>query len=155
VAVIFLIAFVVIYEFVRDRFERRKALMVMGGILILLFIGVFALESLGAIRPLTGKFLRVIDPRGASKSPLYESVAEHKRSAWSSFFGSFGLTFVLGMLGTYFALTEPDEKRLYGAFFLRHISLLCGGHVEARPHPLRIGRPHGGLRVEGANSALH
>jgi dolichyl-diphosphooligosaccharide--protein glycosyltransferase len=117
VAVIFLIAFVVIYEFVRNRFERRKALMAMGGLLILLVVGVFALESLGVIRPLSGKILRVVDPRGASKSPLYESVAEHKRSAWSSFFGSFGLTFALGMLGTYFALTDPEEKGLYGAIF--------------------------------------
>jgi dolichyl-diphosphooligosaccharide--protein glycosyltransferase len=89
----------------------------MGGLLILLLVGVFALESLGVIRPLTGKFLRVVNPWGASKSPLYESVAEHKRSAWSSFFGSFGLTFALGMLGTYFALTDPEERGLYGALF--------------------------------------
>ena len=116
-AVVLLIGFMVAYDFVRNRLERRKALLAMGGLLILLLVGVFALESLGVIRPLKGKFLRVVSPWGALQSPLYESVAEHKRATWSSIFGSFGLTFALGMLGAYFALADPDEKELYGVLF--------------------------------------
>ena len=111
-----LIVMLAIYEFAKERLEERRVFILMGALLLLLVVGVFTLESLGVVRPIGAKFRRVLDPRGVTK-PLFISVAEHKRSVWTSFFGSFGLTFTLGMLGSYFALKELDEKRLLGALF--------------------------------------
>jgi dolichyl-diphosphooligosaccharide--protein glycosyltransferase len=116
-AVMLLILFLVIYEMVRERLEARKARLLMGMLLLLLVVGVFALQYLGVIKPLTGKFLRLLDPREALETPLYASVAEHHRSVWTNFFGSMGLTFVLGMLGTYLALSKLDGKRLFSVLF--------------------------------------
>ncbi|MFB0557531.1 MAG: STT3 domain-containing protein, partial [Candidatus Bathyarchaeia archaeon] len=112
---VFLIALV--YEAVRERIEAGKLLLIFAGLVVGLSAGILGLGALGVIDPVGLKFLRVIDPRRALASPLYASVAEHKRSTWTSFFSNFGLTLPLGVLGTYLALKELDGRRLYGALY--------------------------------------
>ena len=116
-AVILLFILLVVYELARERLEERQTVLLIGGLIVALVIGVFALEYLGLIKPISGKFLRVIMPGAGLTNPLSESVAEHKRSAWSSFFGSFGLTFPLAVLGAYFAIDRSDGRRIFCALF--------------------------------------
>ncbi|MFQ6053872.1 MAG: hypothetical protein ACE5OO_06580, partial [Candidatus Bathyarchaeia archaeon] len=115
-AVIGFILFLAFYEAVKDRIQGKRLLLITWILFILMVGGVFALESLGVIRPLGGKFLRVINPAG-SRSPLLESVAEHRRASWLSFFGDFGLTLSLALFGSYFAIRRIEEKRLFGIVF--------------------------------------
>ena len=116
--VVYLVALsLVAYEVFKERIDTQKLLLVFGGLILVFIVAIFALSSLGLIRPFENKFFRVIYPILAKASPLYTSVAEHKRSVWTDFFGKFGLSFALGILGTYFAVTNLDRKRLYGALF--------------------------------------
>jgi dolichyl-diphosphooligosaccharide--protein glycosyltransferase len=118
IAAIFLGVLLVVYEVARQKLEERQTMLLIGGLVLALILGVFALEALGVTNPIAGKFLRVINPGGkASENPLSESVAEHKRSVWSSFFGTFGLSFPLAVLGAYFAVHSFDDRRLYSALF--------------------------------------
>lgn len=116
-AVILLILLLAVYEVARQRLEERQTLLLIGGLIVALVVGVLALEFMGLITPISGKFLRVIIPGGSTDNPLSESVAEHKRSVWEGFFGSFGLTFPLAMLGAYFAIDRSDGRRIFGALF--------------------------------------
>ena len=116
-AVILLIGLLAAYELLRTRMDERQTILLMGGVIAALVVGVFALEAMGLIRPLTGKFWRVVFPWGGLENPLSESVAEHKRSVWQNFFGSFGLTFPLAMLGAYFSIDKSDDRNAFCALF--------------------------------------
>jgi dolichyl-diphosphooligosaccharide--protein glycosyltransferase len=117
-AVILLIILLVVYEVARERLEERQTVLLIGGLIVALVVGVFALEALGLIKPISGKFLKVIWPGSGLANPLSESVAEHKRSAWNSFFTTFGLTFPLAVLGAYFSIDKSGDRRVFCALFL-------------------------------------
>ena len=117
VAAILLGVLLTVYEFVRHRLEERQTALLVGGLVLALILGVFVLEALGVANPIAGKFWRVLNPLQSGVSPLSESVAEHKRSVWSSFFGTFGITFPLAILGAYFSVNNLDDRRLYGSIF--------------------------------------
>jgi len=117
VAVLAVMLGLLAYEGIKERVDPGK-LRVMGvGVVGVLIVGVLALSALGVVTPLGGKFLRVLNPFAGGKSPLFQSVAEHKLSPWTDFFGRFGLNLALGMLGSYFALKGLTEKKLYGLLF--------------------------------------
>ncbi|UCH58042.1 MAG: glycosyltransferase family 39 protein, partial [Candidatus Bathyarchaeota archaeon] len=78
-AAILLIMLLAVYETAKQRLEERQAKLLTWGLIIALVIGVFALDALGVIKPISGKFGRVFNPTGAPENPLVESVAEHKR----------------------------------------------------------------------------
>jgi len=117
IAAILLGLLLVVYDVARQKLEERQTLMLIGGLVIALILGVFVLEAVGVANPISGKFLRVISPSSTASNPLSESVAEHKRSVWSSFFGTFGFPFALSVLGVYLALSNLDDKRLYFTMF--------------------------------------
>ncbi|MDH5199599.1 MAG: glycosyltransferase family 39 protein [Candidatus Bathyarchaeota archaeon] len=117
VLAIFVALSLVFYEALKQRIEGRRLLLLFGALVVILVIGAVALSSLGLVSRLESKFWRVIFPGEAEANSLYASVAEHKRSVWTDFFGKFGLTFALGVLGTYFALNELNGKKLLGALF--------------------------------------
>jgi dolichyl-diphosphooligosaccharide--protein glycosyltransferase len=118
IAAILLGVLLAVYEYAHQRLEERQTTMLIGGLVLALILGVFALEVLGVANPITGKFRRVILPGGkSSDNPLSESVAEHKRSVWASFYGTFGITFALAVLGAYFAINNLNDRRLYGSLF--------------------------------------
>ncbi len=116
VAAILLGLLLVIYEIARQRLEEKQTLMLIAGLVVTLILGVLILDAAGLTNPISGKYLRVINPTPAD-NPLSESVAEHKRSVWSSFFGTFGFTFSLAILGSYFAINDPNDKRIYSILF--------------------------------------
>ncbi|RLG94966.1 hypothetical protein DRO27_04205 [Candidatus Bathyarchaeota archaeon] len=117
IAAILLGVLLTVYEFARHKLEERQTVLLIGGLVLALILGVFVLEALGVANPISGKFLSVINPTQSADNPLSQSVAEHKRSVWASFFGNFGITLPLAVLGAYFAINNLDDRRLYGAIF--------------------------------------
>lgn len=116
VLAIFIILSLAAYEVLSQRYEPNKLLLIAAGLLVASLIGIFSLEYLGLIKPITGKFLRVLIP-GAAPNALYETVAEHKRSVWASYFSSFGVPLIFGIFGTYVALKNPDNRSLFATIF--------------------------------------
>jgi dolichyl-diphosphooligosaccharide--protein glycosyltransferase len=105
------------YEVVKDKIETGRLLTYIGVLFVVVFVGLFALQSMGIIEPLGGKFWRVIDPRQGLQNALYQSVAEHRRPGWLSFYSNFGLSLILGLFATFISLTDLNDKRLYAALF--------------------------------------
>jgi dolichyl-diphosphooligosaccharide--protein glycosyltransferase len=117
VLVIFLILVLGTYEVVKDKIETGRLLTYMGALFVAMIVVLFTLQSMGIVEPITGKFWRVIDPRIGLQNALYQSVAEHRRPSWVTFYNNFGLSLILGLLATFISLTDLNDKNLYAAIF--------------------------------------
>jgi len=130
VAVLLLILLLLAYEGLRHRIALRR-LLLPALILTLSVLGiVLLLQHLGFALPLTGKFLSVLNPLKRGESPLLESVAEHKRAAWTSFFSDFGFTLPLSIFGAYAALRGLNERRLYALLFYLTALYFAGSMIR-------------------------
>jgi len=101
------------YEIFRVLTTARMKWMFTIAIIILLIGGFTLLWQLGYMRGITSKFVSVINPFLRSTSPLYESVAEHRISAWSSIYYEFGVGIIFFISGFFFALRKLDNKNLF------------------------------------------
>ncbi len=66
---------------------------------------------------IAGKFISVINPFERVASPLIESVAEHRISAWGSIYYEFGIGIVFFMAGVFFTLRNLNNKNLFLLIF--------------------------------------
>lgn len=124
------LALLACYEAIRGRFRLRQVAAI-GVILSAVFIAaVLILESTGLIYPISMKFIAVIFPGSRTASPIIESVAEHKRASWGIYFSDFGFSIALALLGLYFAIRKPSDKRLYGLIFLLSGLYFSGSFVR-------------------------
>lgn len=119
-----------IYEAIRNRMGGWKAMLISVVMLASLFIGVLILESRGLIPPLAHKFLSVLDPSQRAASPLFESVAEHKKATWTTFFENFGVILPLALFGTYLALRKREEKPIYGSLLFLSALYFTGSLIR-------------------------
>jgi len=86
-------------------------------VLALLVGGFVLLWQLGYMRGITGKFLSVINPLVRSESPLIESVAEHRISAWGSIYYEFGIGIIFFLAGLFFILRDLNNNNLFLLIF--------------------------------------
>jgi dolichyl-diphosphooligosaccharide--protein glycosyltransferase len=85
-------------------------LVVLGGAFITLWY-------LGYMQMLGGKFMSVIDPFIRAGSPLIESVAEHRISAWGSIYYEFGIEIIFFLAGLFFTLRNLNNRNLFLLIF--------------------------------------
>ena len=110
------VGLLLIYELIKTRLPESQARLSTVGLVSLALIAFLLLPYVGIGNPIAGKFLRVINPF-EEVNPLFSSVGEHKISSWSVFFSDFGVSIILAILGTYFALKEGDENKIYALLF--------------------------------------
>ena len=67
---------------------------------------------LDIVKPLTKKFISVLNPAARRELYLFESVAEHRPSTWAIMFYEFGGGLIFALAGMYFAIREPTDKNL-------------------------------------------
>jgi len=92
--------------------SRGKAIAVTA--LILMLVGGFtALSITGYIQNIAGKFISVINPFTREASPLIESVAEHRISAWGSLYYDLGIGILFFALGLFFMFRSPSNRNLF------------------------------------------
>ncbi len=95
-----------------------KSKILFTALFLAMMLGVFiVLWYFGHIQTLGGKFLSVIDPFVRGGSPLVESVAEHRISAWGSIYYEFGIGIIFFIAGVFFALRNLNNKNLFLLFF--------------------------------------
>jgi dolichyl-diphosphooligosaccharide--protein glycosyltransferase len=81
--------------------------------LSLLIGGFVAFWQLGYMSGIAGKFISVLNPFAREASPLIESVAEHRISAWGSIYYDLGIMIVFFAAGLYFLLGNLNNKNLF------------------------------------------
>ncbi|MEM2110824.1 MAG: STT3 domain-containing protein, partial [Candidatus Bathyarchaeia archaeon] len=87
-------------------------------IYILIFIALigafYALLVLrGIIKPLESKFISVLNPSQRISLPLVESVAEHRPSAWGTFYYNFGIGIFFIPIGLFFATMMATDLSIF------------------------------------------
>jgi dolichyl-diphosphooligosaccharide--protein glycosyltransferase len=83
----------------------------------MLITGFVVLWQLGYMRNIGGKFIAVLNPLARSGSPLIESVAEQRISAWGSIYYEFGIGIIFFIAGFFFILRNLDNRNLFLLIF--------------------------------------
>jgi dolichyl-diphosphooligosaccharide--protein glycosyltransferase len=79
--------------------------------------GFVVMWQLGYMRSIGGKFISVIDPAMRAASPLTESVAEHRITAWGSIYYEFGIGIIFFIAGFFFILRNLNNRNLFLLIF--------------------------------------
>jgi len=96
--------------------RRLKALTII--VFLALIVGGFAvLWHMGYMGGMAGKFISVINPFTRAESPLIESVAEHRISAWGSIYYDLGIGIIFFIAGLYFVIGNLNNKNLFLLLF--------------------------------------
>ena len=106
-----------ISEILRNNITMRTKLLLVVGSIVLIVGGFLALWQLGHIQGIAGKFITVLDPFIRSASPLIESVAEHRVSAWGNLYYEFGVGILFFLGGLYFTLRNPTNRNIFLLIF--------------------------------------
>jgi dolichyl-diphosphooligosaccharide--protein glycosyltransferase len=81
--------------------------------LALIIGGIIALSYAGYMGGIAGKFISVINPFTREASPLIESVAEHRISAWGSIYYEFGIIIIFFIIGLFFIIGNLNNRNLF------------------------------------------
>jgi dolichyl-diphosphooligosaccharide--protein glycosyltransferase len=77
-------------------------------------VGGFAvLWQLGYMQGVAGKFISVLNPFSRDATPLIESVAEHRISAWGSIYYDLGIGILFFSIGIFFALGNLSNRNIF------------------------------------------
>ena len=120
------VVFLIIYEILIERLNPRTVFLTVSILFVIMIVGGLALDYLGFVNPIRVKFLSVLDPSKRSVSPLLESVQEHKKPSWSSFFDDFGLTLGFAIFGSYISLRKFEERTLFSILFFLSAMYFAG-----------------------------
>ncbi len=104
-------------EFFTSFKSSRTKVLVVALFLVLLIGGFVVLWQLGFMRGIAGKFISVINPFERQGSPLVESVAEHRISAWGSIYYEFGIGIIFFVAGLYFVMRNLSPKNIFLLIF--------------------------------------
>jgi len=102
-----------LYEISRVLASTKWKVILIIAFLAMLIGGFGVLWQLGYMHDIAGKFWSVINPFERAASPLTESVAEHRISAWGSLYYEFGIGIIFFLAGFFFVMRNPDDKNLF------------------------------------------
>lgn len=104
-------------EMLRTFTSAKSKIVLTGAVLAILIAGFAIVAQLGYLQSIAGKFLSILDPFLRAGSPLIESVAEHRISAWGSIYYEFGIGIVFFIAGLFFVLRDLNNKNLFILIF--------------------------------------
>jgi dolichyl-diphosphooligosaccharide--protein glycosyltransferase len=112
---VFLLLFV--SEILRHNISARTKVTLTTASLALLVGGFIGSWQLGYLENIAGKFVTVLDPFLRAATPLIESVAEHRISAWGNIYFELGIGILFFLAGLYFALRNPTNRNVFLLLF--------------------------------------
>ena len=87
------------------------------GFVAFIIAAAFLLLQSGMITLPFGKFMGALNPLTRLGNPLVSSVAEHRPSAWGTFYSAFGIGAFFIPLGLFFAVQNPTNRNVYVTIF--------------------------------------
>jgi len=115
VAAVFLLLCVA--EALRHKISMRTKVTLTVTSLAAVVAGFVVMWQLGYMASIAGKFISVLDPFLRSATPLIESVAEHRISAWGNIYYELGLGILFFLAGLYFTLRNPTNRNVFLLLF--------------------------------------
>jgi dolichyl-diphosphooligosaccharide--protein glycosyltransferase len=102
-----------IYEVSRALTITKWKVIFITTFLAMLIAGFALLWQLGYMQDIAGKFWSVINPFIREGSPLTESVAEQRISAWGSIYYEFGISILFFVAGFFFIVRNLNDRNLF------------------------------------------
>jgi dolichyl-diphosphooligosaccharide---protein glycosyltransferase len=115
VAAVFIV--LIVAELMRNNISVKSKLTLTVASLIIIVGGFAALWITGALGGLAGKFITVLHPFIRASSPLVDSVAEQRISAWGNLYIELGISIIFFLIGLYFTLRNPTNKNIFLLLF--------------------------------------
>ena len=106
-----------IAEVLRHNISMRTKVSLIVASLTAVVAGFAIMWQLGYTAGIAGKFISVLDPFVRSATPLIESVAEHRISAWGNIYYELGLGILFFLAGLYFTLRNPTNRNVFLLLF--------------------------------------
>jgi len=111
---VYAVFFLLLFAEIRRRAETKtKRIYYSLAVLAPVALALIFLWWSGKIVPLGAKFMSVLNPSIRLGRPLIESVAEHKVSAWSTFYYNFGIGIFFFPVGLYFATMMATNLSIF------------------------------------------
>jgi dolichyl-diphosphooligosaccharide--protein glycosyltransferase len=104
-------------EVLRHNISMRTKVSLTVTALVALVAGFAVMWQFGYTAGIAGKFVSVLDPFIRSATPLIESVAEHRISAWGNIYYELGLGILFFLAGLYFTLRNPTHRNVFLLLF--------------------------------------
>ena len=104
-------------EILRNNISLKTKLSMAIASLIAIVGGFGALWATGSLGGIAGKFITVLDPFIRAGSPLIDSVAEQRISAWGNLYVEFGISILFFLVGFYFVLKNPTNRNIFLLLF--------------------------------------
>lgn len=104
-------------EVVRTMQSRKWRIISVVGFIVIIVGGFLALSYLGYVGSIAGKFMSVLDPTRRGGSEIYQSVQEHRLTAWGSIYYDYGIGVFFFALGLFFAVRDMTNRNLYILIF--------------------------------------
>jgi len=115
VATVFIV--LLIAEILRNNISIKNKMSLVITSLILVVGAFFALLATGFLGGIAGKFITVLDPFVRAASPLIDSVAEQRISAWGNLYIELGIAILFFLVGLYFVLKNPTNTNIFLMLF--------------------------------------
>ncbi|MCW4051898.1 MAG: hypothetical protein NWE78_01650 [Candidatus Bathyarchaeota archaeon] len=104
-------------EVVKVMKTAKWKLILVVSFLAVILVGFLALSYFGYVGSIAGKFLSVIDPTQRGTSEIYQSVQEHRLTAWGSIYYDYGIGVFFFALGLFFAVRDLTHRNLFIVVF--------------------------------------
>ncbi|MCD6369205.1 MAG: hypothetical protein J7L38_05355 [Thermoproteales archaeon] len=124
-AVCFLLSIGINISSIRNALQSTRTRVI--AVLVVIVIGI-VLWRIGIISSISGRILSVVIPY--KRSPLIESVAEHRYPTWAMIYSDYKVWLLFSFLGVYLLVKRMDPKGIFGGLFF--ISALYSAMSLAR-----------------------
>ncbi len=115
VAAVFVV--LVVAEILRNNISMKSKLALAVAAIVGIVGGFAALSFFGLIGGIAGKFETVLAPFIRASSPLIDSVAEQRISAWGNLYIELGVSILFFLVGLYFTLRNPTNRNIFLLLF--------------------------------------
>jgi dolichyl-diphosphooligosaccharide--protein glycosyltransferase len=107
----------ILAEILRNNISAKSKITLAIASLAIIIGGIITAAVTGLLSGIAGKFISVLDPFVRAASPLIDSVAEQRISAWGNLYIELGISVLFFLVGLYFVLRNPTNRNIFLMLF--------------------------------------
>ena len=107
----------ILAEILRNNISAKSKITLAIASLAIIIGGIITAAVTGLLSGIAGKFITVLDPFVRAASPLIDSVAEQRISAWGNLYIELGISILFFLVGLYFVLRNPTNRNIFLMLF--------------------------------------
>jgi dolichyl-diphosphooligosaccharide--protein glycosyltransferase len=117
VPVVAVFVVLILAELLRNNISAKGKLTLAIASMVIIIGGIITAAVTGLLGGIAGKFITVLDPFVRAASPLIDSVAEQRISAWGNLYIELGISILFFLVGLYFVLKNPTNRNIFLMLF--------------------------------------